>query len=268
MLMDCLNEMGIVGGTVGYKLLRYFARVSPGNLVTTAYDGRSKMEQLFGPNIWQELNGKTVIDFGCATGAESVEIAQHTNAKITGLDIREDALAKARQRAKDAGVADRVRFASEVDEKADVIISLDAFEHFADPPAMLRLMRGLLKDDGCVIACFGPTWYHPLGGHGFSVFPFAHLLFTENVLMRWYREISSSDARRFEEVRGGLNQMTISRFERIIDQSDFKFEKLEAVPIRKLRPLAHKLTREFTTSVVRCKLVPRQANGTGFTKLT
>ena len=215
------------------------------------------MEQLFGPNIWKELRDKTVIDFGCATGAESVEIAQHTNARITGLDIREDALTKARQRASDAGVADRVRFATRTDEKADVIISLDAFEHFADPLAMLRLMRGLVKDDGAIVACFGPTWYHPLGGHGFSFFPFSHLLFTENVLMRWYRETSASEARRFSEVRGGLNQMTISRFERIIDQSDFRVEKLEAVPIRKLRPIANRLTREFTTSVVRCKLVPR-----------
>ncbi len=249
--------MGLIGGTIGYKLLQYFVRVSPGNLVTTAYDSRSKMEQLFGPNIWAELRDKTVIDFGCATGAESVEIAQHTNARITGLDIREDALAKARKRAEDAGVADRVRFATETREKADVVISLDAFEHFADPAAMLQLMRKLVKDEGAIIACFGPTWYHPLGGHGFSFFPFSHLVFTENVLMRWYRETSASDARRFGEVRGGLNQMTISRFERIIGQSDFRFEQLEAVPIRKLRPIANRLTREFTTSVVRCKLVPR-----------
>ena len=100
--------MGIVGGKVGYRLLRYLLRVSPGNELTTAYDGRSKMEQLFGPDIWNELADKTVVDFGCATGMESVEIAQHTNARIIGLDIREDALAKARQRANDAGVCDRV----------------------------------------------------------------------------------------------------------------------------------------------------------------
>lgn len=255
--------MGIVGGTIGYKLLRYCARVSPGNLVTTAYEGRSKMEQLFGPDIWKELTNKTVIDFGCATGAESVEIAQHTNATITGLDIREDALAKARKRAEDAGVADRIKFATTTGEKADVIISLDAFEHFADPLAMLRLMRGLVKDDGCVIACFGPTWYHPLGGHGFSVFPFAHLLFTENAMMRWYRETFASDARKYSEVRGGLNQLTIKGFEKLIQKSDFRFERLEAVPIKKLRPIANRLTREVTTSVVRCKLVPKGSNGAG-----
>jgi len=249
--------LGLVGGAVGYRLLSYLSRVSPGNEVTTAYEGRSKMEQLFGLSIWSELSDKSVIDFGCATGMESVEIAQHTNARITGLDIREDALAKARVRASEAGVGDRCQFVTETTEKADVIVRLDAFEHFADPLAMLRLMRGLLKDDACILACFGPTWYHPLGGHGFSIFPYAHLLFTEGALMRWYRDKSGGEARHFGDVRGGLNQLTIREFERIIDQSDFKLERLGAVPIRKLRPVANRLTREFTTSVVRCKLVPR-----------
>ena len=54
-------------------------------------------------------------------------------------------------------------FTTHTDEKADVILSLDAFEHFDDPAEILRIMRRLLKDDGCMIAAFGPTWYHPLG---------------------------------------------------------------------------------------------------------
>jgi hypothetical protein len=137
-------------------------------------------------------------------------------------------------------------------------VSLDAFEHFDDPLAILGVMRTLLKDDGYVLTCFGPTWYHPLGGHGFSIFPWAHLIFTEKTFMRWYRDKSSTNARRFREVAGGLNQLTIRRFERIVTRSDFDFAKLEALPIKKLRPLANRLTREFTTSVVRCKLVLRR----------
>jgi len=247
--------LGIVGGRVGYQLLRWLARIAPGNEITTAYDGLSKMEQLFGPSVWNDLADKTIVDFGCATGAESVDIAVHTNSRIIGLDIREDALAKARQRAQQAGVEHRCRFVTRIDEKADVIISLDAFEHFADPPAMLRLMRTLLKEDGYVLACFGPTWYHPMGGHVFSIFPYAHLLFSERVLLRWYRETSAREAQHFGEIQGGLNRLTIRRFEKLIHESDFEFGRFEAVPIRKLRPLANRLTREFTTSVVRCKLV-------------
>ena len=169
-------------------------------------------------------------------------------------------MASARVAAKEAGVQNACTFTTQTDEKVDVIVSLDAFEHFADPLAMLGKMRQLLKDSGYILTCFGPTWYHPLGGHGFSIFPWAHLVFTESVLMRWYREDSGRPGHRFHEVSGGLNQLTVRQFEKIVAQSEFEFESIEAVPIRKLKPLANKLTREFTTAVVKCKLVPRPRN--------
>ncbi len=98
--------------------------------------------------------------------------------------------------------------------KAEVIVSLDSFEHFGDPAGVLAVMHDLLKPGGVIIATFGPTWYHPLGGHLFSVFPWAHLLFSEQALIRWRADIRSDGATRFGEVEGGLNQMTIARFER------------------------------------------------------
>src|SRR6185295_8661532 len=197
------------------------------------------------------------LDFGCATGLEAIDMAKHGVNRVIGLDIREDALEKARRAAAEAGVANRCTFTSDTSEKVDVILSLDAFEHFVDLPGALVAMRRLLKDDGYILTCFGPTWYHPLGGHGFSIFPWAHLVFSESVLLRWYRDVSGIDAYRFGEVRGGLNQLTLRRFEKVVAESDFEFESFEPVPIRKLKPLANSLTREFTTSVVRCRLVPR-----------
>lgn len=253
--------MGIIGGSVGYQLLRRLDKVSPGNEVSTAYEGLSKMEVLFGQEIWKELAGKTVVDFGSEEGVETIDMARHGVGRVIGVDIREDAIERATLAAKKAGVEDRCTFTTEVKEKADVVVSLDAFEHFADPPAMLRVMRSLLKEDGYVLTCFGPTWYHPLGGHGFSIFPWAHLVFSEPVLMRWHREKYGSNAYHFEEVAGGLNQLTLKRFEEIIAQSDFEFESYAEVPIRRLKFMANKLTREFTTAVVRCKLVPRPTNG-------
>ena len=252
--------MGVLGGELGYRLLRRLQKVSPGNDVTTAYDGRSKMEVFFGPEIWRELSDKTVLDFGCEAGVEAIDMAQHGVPRVIGLDIREEPLASARAAAKEAGVENACTFTTQTDEKVDVIVSLDAFEHFGDPLAMLGKMRRLLKDDGYILTCFGPTWYHPLGGHGFSIFPWAHLVFTESVLMRWYREDSGRPGQRFNEVAGGLNQLTVKQFEKIVAQSEFKFESIEAVPIRKLKPFANKLTREFTTAVVKCKLVPRPRN--------
>ena len=251
--------MGIITGEVGYKFLRKLVKVCPSNDVTTAYDGVSKMEVFFGPEIWRDLADKTVIDFGCEAGIEAIDMAQHGVRRVIGLDIREEPLQAARTAAKKAGV-DNCVFTTKTDEKVDVVISLDAFEHFADPSAMLKVMRTLLKDDGYVLACFGPTWYHPLGGHGFSIFPWSHLVFSESVLMRWYREDTGRAAYHFEEVTGGLNKLTLRRFKKIVAQSDFKFESIDPVPIRKLKFLANSLTREFTTAVVKCKLVPKFTN--------
>ena len=51
--------------------------------------------------------------------------------------------------------------------------------------------------------------------------------------------------------------MTIARFKNTILESDFRFSAFEAIPIRRLRRLANRFTQEFTTAIVRCKLVPR-----------
>jgi SAM-dependent methyltransferase len=250
--------MGILGGSIAYSLLR---RISidgeTGYCDGSAYEGVSKIETLLGERIWQETRDKVVIDFGCGDGEDAVEIAKRGAKRVIGIDIRERALANARSTAAESGVSDRCLFTTRTDEKADVILSIDAFEHFDDPAEILRIMRRLLNDDGCVIAAFGPTWYHPLGGHLFSVFPWAHLVFTEKSLIRWRSDFKTDGATRFCEAEGGLNQMTIRRFESIVAKSDFKFAEFEPVPIRKLRPLANRLTREFTTAIVRCKLVPR-----------
>jgi SAM-dependent methyltransferase len=253
--------MGIIGGSVAYHLLR---RISvdgeTGYCDGSAYEGVSKLETLLGKKIWAETKDKVVIDFGCGDGEDAVEVAARGAKRVIGVDIRERALANARQRAEARGVSNRCVFTTQTDEKADVILSIDAFEHFDDPAEILRIMRRLLKDNGCIIAAFGPTWYPPLGGQLFSPFPFAHLIFTEKSLIRWRSDFKTDGATRFREAEGGLNQMTIRNFESIVAESDFKFAEFEPVPIRKLKPIANRLTREFTTAIVRCKLVPRGAN--------
>src|SRR5205807_2149658 len=123
-------------------------------------------------------------------------------------------------------------FVQRYDGKAEVITSLDAFEHFGDPEGILHIMASLLKPTGKVLVSFGPTWYHPYGGH-FPLFPWAHVLLTEQALMKWRSQFKTDGATRFGEVDGGLNQMTIARFERVIAKSPFRFERFEAVPFRR-----------------------------------
>src|SRR5688572_29310176 len=142
--------MGIIGGTLGYRMLRYLSPGGTGNNEYQAYKDRSKIEVLFGPQIWDELRDKVVLDFGCEGGLESIDMAQHGARKVIGLDLYEDSLAGARRRANEAGVGDKCVFATTTEEKVDVIVTMDAFEHFADPAQILRIMRGLLKDGGYI----------------------------------------------------------------------------------------------------------------------
>jgi hypothetical protein len=82
-------------------------------------------------------------------------------------------------------------------------------------------------------------------------------LFSESALIRWRANIRPDGATRFSEVEGGLNQMTIARFERLVAASQFRVESLETVPIGRLRPIHSRMTREFTTAIVRTKLVSK-----------
>ena len=76
---------------------------------------------------------------------------------------------------------------------------------------------------------------------------------------RWRSDFKSDGATRFNEVAGGLNQMTVRKFVNLVAASDFDIEQFRAVPIARLRRLSNPLTRELFTSTVRCRLVPRPA---------
>lgn len=252
--------MALIGGALGYRLLKTIAPGGQGQgLDDSNYASRSKVEMLLGEGVWARLRDRVVIDFGCGEGHESVEMAQRGAAHVIGLDIQERWLAIARGNAERAGVLDRCTFATTTDELADVIVAIDSFEHFDDPAGILEIMRGHLKPDGRVLIAFGPTWYHPYGGHTFSPLPWAHLIFSERALCRWRSDFKHDGAQHFHEVDGGLNGMTIRRFEEIVAASPFRFERFETMPIQKLKPIANRMTREFTTSMVRAELVPRSS---------
>jgi len=250
--------MGFIGGALGYRLLRWVGNGGDSQRAeASAYGSRSKVEALLGRGIWDELAGKVVIDFGCGVGREAVEVAEHGARFVIGLDIRDSVLEAARRTARERGVDDRCVFVTRSEARADAILTIDCFEHFNDPGGVLDVMATMLQRDGRVYIAFGPPWYHPLGGHLFSVFPWAHLVFTERALIRWRSDFKRDGARRFTEVEAGLNLMTVGRFERLVQRSAFRVEHFEAVPIRRLRVLWNGLTREFCTSVVRCRLALR-----------
>ena len=256
--------MGIIGGKPGYLILRAIGAQSSSSHTTDFesyyYDYKNadkKLLQFFGNDFVNQIKDKTVIDFGCGPGYEALQLVKMGAARVIGIDIQEKLLSIGRKMAKQESLDDRCTFATDTAELADIIISKDAFEHFADPAGILRSMNKLLKPDGAILISFGPTWLHPYGGHLFSVFPWAHLIFTERALIRWRSDFKTDGATKFSEVEGGLNQITIAQFEEVVAESPCKIEWLEPVPIRGVSLLKNKLFREFGSSIVRCKLVKK-----------
>jgi 2-polyprenyl-3-methyl-5-hydroxy-6-metoxy-1,4-benzoquinol methylase len=234
-----------------YRVLRAIRPADPPYLSGAAYAGKSKLEVLLG-DMLDEVRGKVVLDFGCGEGKEAIELVGRGAARVIGIDLNEACLEQARRFASIAGVQDRIEFARDAGGPVDLIVSIDSFEHFEDPAAILRLMCDLLRPGGAVVASFGPTWYHPLGGHLFSLFPWAHLLFSEAALLRWRQDRRRDRPRNFRDA--GLNQITIRRFEELVAASPFVIERLQLVPIRRARRLHNALTREFLTAIVQAKL--------------
>lgn len=246
---------------IQYRILKTISPAAPDCCTGSFYAGKSKLAVLLGEDFFAKIRGKVVVDFGCGEGADAVEMAQKGARRVIGIDIFEELLQSGRQKAASCGVQDICSFLPATRERADVVVSLDAFEHFGDPAEILRIMDGLLHPAGEVFVSFGPPWYHPLGGHLFSVLPWAHVIFSEKALIRWRSTFKTDGATRFSEVAGGLNGMTIARFERLIAASPFRFASFELIPIRRLRPFHNRVTREFTTALVRCRLKKRACAG-------
>lgn len=169
-----------------------------------------------------------MLDLGCGSGATCVWAAQRGTRRVVGADIQSVELMR-RKLASDypelAGVVElrKITDGSELDgELFDVVLSKNTFEHVGDPESYVGVMQAHAAPSGHVVIGFSPLWKSPLGGHiGFMTkFPWAHLLFPEDVIMAERKRFRpNEDAQRFEQIRGGLNRMTLARFEQVMAAS-------------------------------------------------
>jgi SAM-dependent methyltransferase len=98
--------------------------------------------------------GAKVADIGCGHGSSTILMAQaFPNSTFVGSDYHDGSIETARQRAQEAGVADRVRFevtsASDQPEGGyDLVTMFDCLHDMGDPVGAARAVRRALKDDG------------------------------------------------------------------------------------------------------------------------
>jgi 2-polyprenyl-3-methyl-5-hydroxy-6-metoxy-1,4-benzoquinol methylase len=101
--------------------------------------------------------GAKVADVGCGHGASTVVMAQaYPNSTFVGYDYHDKSIETARQRVKEAGVADRVTFevARAQDFKGtgfDLICFFDCLHDMGDPVGAAKHALNALKPDGTVL---------------------------------------------------------------------------------------------------------------------
>ena len=144
-----------------YRILKKISPGEPDCCSGRAYEGKSKLRVLMGEEFFASSAARVVIDFGCGKGTEAVEMALRGARRVIGIDIRESVLAEARQQAHATGVQNTRHFACSTTEQADIIVSIDAFEHFSEPAKMLLLMSTLLRPTGRYSPALGPPGTPP-----------------------------------------------------------------------------------------------------------
>jgi ubiquinone/menaquinone biosynthesis C-methylase UbiE len=211
------------------------------------------------PGFLEIIKDKKVLDFGCGWGWQAVSMAQRGAKSVVGIDIQD--LSGARERAQHYGCADKVRFVSQLEPDMlgsfDLIVSCSSFEHFADPEASLRLMISAARIGGQVIVSFAEPWYSPHGSHMnfFTKVPWVNLLFSEDAVMEVRSQFRKDGARRYEDVEGGLNRMTLAKFENIISSSGMHVEFLEYYSVKGLPLVKHiPMIRELLVASAACIL--------------
>jgi SAM-dependent methyltransferase len=218
------------------------------------------------PDLIDRMRNKKVLDFGCGNGWQAVALKKLGAAEVWGVDIVQEHLAFSRELAKTHG--EDVHFVDRIPEglRFDIVLSISAFEHFSDPAAVLQRMRSLVNSTGQIIITWAEPWYSHSGSH-FGNFtripgtnaaiPWCNLLFSEEALLTLRAQFRDDLPDRIEDIEGGLNRLTVTRFERIMRQSGMRIERLQAHPTLGLPLVSHiPLVRELLTSAATCILRP------------
>lgn len=103
-----------------------------------------------------DLSGKRVLDIGCGSGGIALSLAADYGAgHVTGIDVEDTVLGKARARAAARGLEGRVKFCKVApgplpfpDDHFDVVFSKDSIVHIPDKAAVFADIHRVLKASG------------------------------------------------------------------------------------------------------------------------
>jgi SAM-dependent methyltransferase len=216
------------------------------------------LQQYF-PDIAEQVRDKCVIDFGCSVGNQSLAFAAAGAREVLGVEILEDRLERARTRLTPhtSGIVSFVKsLGAEHAARYDLAVSLNSFEHFSNPGLTLEEIYRALRPGGKLLISFGPTWWSAYGPHqqDFTFSPWPHLFFSEKTFMKARGLIMNDPAKKTYADRW-LNQMSVAKYERVIEASRFEVAAEELRCTRNLNLLRHlPVIREIAVNGITCVL--------------
>ena len=216
-----------------------------------------------------DLKGKKVLDFGAGLG-ELIVVAKLLGAsKAVGIENDPQRVKVAIEFITNAGVRvdvinqDALTYKS--NEKFDLILSTECFEHYRDPEFAWETMRDLLAPGGKIAVLFGNSYYGPYFDHMDAMFilpiPYRQIIFNESALLKishkircsgkYQNSLKTDDKTRtlilnkppasYEDL--GLNKISLSRFKNGAKRANLKFtfenENYQFSEKSILRPLKH-----------------------------
>lgn len=136
------------------SILRY-EKIFGENYISTG--GAETTENLFFRLKGWLKPGVRALDVGSGIGGAAFDLVKQHDAKVVGIDLAEEMVAVAHDRAQAAGMADKVRFIlgdvlkTDFPEKFDLIWSRDAFMHIPDKAQLFGKLFSLLAPGGRLI---------------------------------------------------------------------------------------------------------------------
>jgi 2-polyprenyl-3-methyl-5-hydroxy-6-metoxy-1,4-benzoquinol methylase len=173
--------------------------------------------------------GARVADIGCGHGASVVVMAQaYPQSRFWGFDYHEPSIETSRQRAAEAGVADRTTFevatAKDYPGTFDLICYFDCLHDMGDPVGIAKHAREQLDDDGTVLL----VEPFALDGRATNIAenPMAALLYTASSSICTPNSLS-------QEVRLGLGaQAGEARLREVMNEAGFtRFRRAADTPL-------------------------------------
>lgn len=151
---------------------------------------------------------RSALELGCGDGMVSRRLAA-AGIDAVAVDRSPELFdERARRDGVDLVAADATRLPF-ADERFDLVLSYNAFEHFPDPEAVLLEAARVVRPGGFVYLHFGPLYMSPLGLHAYRAItvPYCQLLFSREALES-YAEREQLGPVPFDEVNG----WTLERF--------------------------------------------------------